>query len=194
MTTLQSPGFPIRTSADQYLFAAPRSLSQLVTSFVASESQGIRHALLITFSNIILLISLLLISQCQYVKERFRVGFKSLLWTASTVARRSFSRIFFKELIPSYAKASSDEVGGRRWRIRESNPWPPACKAGALANWANSPCKWAQTIRKEKISANLKMSHKSLLFKANLEISKEAQLPFSLSRRVCWTGGDSMQV
>ena len=25
------------------------------------------------------------------------------------------------------------------WRIRESNPWPPACKAGALANWANSP-------------------------------------------------------
>ena len=25
------------------------------------------------------------------------------------------------------------------WRIRESNPWPPACRAGALANWANSP-------------------------------------------------------
>ena len=25
------------------------------------------------------------------------------------------------------------------WRIRESNPWPPACKAGALANWANPP-------------------------------------------------------
>ena len=25
------------------------------------------------------------------------------------------------------------------WRIRDSNPWPPACKAGALANWANSP-------------------------------------------------------
>ncbi len=25
------------------------------------------------------------------------------------------------------------------WRIRDSNPWPPACKAGALASWANSP-------------------------------------------------------
>ena len=25
------------------------------------------------------------------------------------------------------------------WTVRESNPWPPACKAGALANWANSP-------------------------------------------------------
>ena len=28
---------------------------------------------------------------------------------------------------------------GTGWRIRESNPWPPACKAGALANWANPP-------------------------------------------------------
>ena len=25
------------------------------------------------------------------------------------------------------------------WRIRESNPWPSACKADALANWANPP-------------------------------------------------------
>ena len=31
------------------IFAPPRSLSQLVTSFVASESQGIHHALLFTF-------------------------------------------------------------------------------------------------------------------------------------------------
>ena len=26
-----------------------------------------------------------------------------------------------------------------KWRIRESNPWPLACKASALASWANSP-------------------------------------------------------
>ena len=25
------------------------------------------------------------------------------------------------------------------WRQRESNSWPPACKAGALANWAMPP-------------------------------------------------------
>ena len=25
------------------------------------------------------------------------------------------------------------------WRIRDSNPWPLACKASALASWANSP-------------------------------------------------------
>ena len=39
-------GFPIRTSTDQNLFAAPRSLSQLITSFVVFESQGIPHTLL----------------------------------------------------------------------------------------------------------------------------------------------------
>ena len=44
-------GCPIRKSPDQRLFAPPRSLSQLITSFFASESQGIPHALLVTFSN-----------------------------------------------------------------------------------------------------------------------------------------------
>ena len=42
-------GCPIRKSPDRRLFAPPRSLSQLVTSFIASESQGIRHAPLVTF-------------------------------------------------------------------------------------------------------------------------------------------------
>ena len=27
-----------------------------------------------------------------------------------------------------------------KWRISDSNRWPPACKAGALASWANPPC------------------------------------------------------
>ena len=27
----------------------------------------------------------------------------------------------------------------KKWRITESNRWPPACKAGALASWANPP-------------------------------------------------------
>ena len=26
-----------------------------------------------------------------------------------------------------------------KWRISDSNRWPPACKAGALASWANPP-------------------------------------------------------
>ena len=39
------PGFPIRKSADLCLFAAPRGLSQLVTSFFGSWCQGILHVL-----------------------------------------------------------------------------------------------------------------------------------------------------
>jgi hypothetical protein len=49
------PGCPIRTSADQFVCANPRSFSQLTTSFVASESLGIRHTpLTISFLIIIL--------------------------------------------------------------------------------------------------------------------------------------------
>ena len=42
-------GCPIGKSPDQRLFAPPRSLSQLITSFIASESLGIRRTLLLTF-------------------------------------------------------------------------------------------------------------------------------------------------
>ena len=38
-----TPGFPIRTFRNQRLFAPPPDLSQLVTSFFASESQGIHR-------------------------------------------------------------------------------------------------------------------------------------------------------
>ena len=44
------PGYPIRTSPDQFLFADPRSFSQLTTSFFASGSQGILRSLLFSFS------------------------------------------------------------------------------------------------------------------------------------------------
>ena len=36
-------GFPIRRSSDQSSFAAPRSLSQRTTSFIASQRQGIHR-------------------------------------------------------------------------------------------------------------------------------------------------------
>ena len=36
-------GFPIRTSSDQSLFAAPRGLSQRTTSFIAFHRQGIHQ-------------------------------------------------------------------------------------------------------------------------------------------------------
>ncbi len=46
---LRGTGYPIRKSPGHSVFAALRSLSQLITSFIASESQGIRRTLLITF-------------------------------------------------------------------------------------------------------------------------------------------------
>ena len=49
------PGCPIRTSADQRLFAPTHGFSQLITSFFASESQGILHTPLVT-SLVILLV------------------------------------------------------------------------------------------------------------------------------------------
>ncbi len=48
------PGCPIRKSADQRLFAPTHGLSQLITSFIASESQGIRHVPLLTFFTVAL--------------------------------------------------------------------------------------------------------------------------------------------
>ena len=45
------PGCPIRTSADLRLFAPTRSFSQLITSFIASESPGIHHTPLFIYSN-----------------------------------------------------------------------------------------------------------------------------------------------
>ena len=43
-------GCPIRKSADQWSFAPTRGLSQLITSFIASVSQGIHLAPFSTFS------------------------------------------------------------------------------------------------------------------------------------------------
>ena len=40
-------GFPIRKSSDQSLLAAPRSLSQLTTSFIGIRCQGIHHVPLV---------------------------------------------------------------------------------------------------------------------------------------------------
>ena len=45
-------GCPIRISADQCIFAAPRRFSQLITSFFASESLGIPHTPFSTFTQV----------------------------------------------------------------------------------------------------------------------------------------------
>ena len=45
MDTTKVVGFPIQKSPDQWIFAPPRSFSQLITSFIGSQCQGIHPAL-----------------------------------------------------------------------------------------------------------------------------------------------------
>ena len=51
--------FHIRKSADRSLFAAPRSLSQLITSFIGSWCQGIHLMLLFAWTSYLLVLVLL---------------------------------------------------------------------------------------------------------------------------------------
>ena len=53
----KAPGCPIQKSTDQRVLSPPRSLSQLVASFIASESQGIHRLLLLIFYSILSKIS-----------------------------------------------------------------------------------------------------------------------------------------
>lgn len=56
---LPPQSFLIRTSTDQGFLAAPRSLSQLCTSFIGFWCQGIHRLLLVALPNIIGLLILL---------------------------------------------------------------------------------------------------------------------------------------
>ena len=123
--SFRMPGCPIRKSSDQRSFAPTRSLSQLITSFIASESQGIRHAPLLTFS------------------------LTDNVWSIYTF---SFNFTFFCYIMSKIVWEYSNQLESQEWRITDSNRWPPACKAGALASWANPPSyKWKTESGKWKI-------------------------------------------
>ena len=57
------------------LCAAPRSLSQLTTSFIVSQSQGIHHTPLSALKELLLLLDHLQLLLSQYVKELFQTCF-----------------------------------------------------------------------------------------------------------------------
>ena len=84
--TFSITGFPIRTSADQFVFANPRGLSQLITSFIAFKSQGILHAPLITF------LQVYSITFFQYVKEHNTVLLHTTPFAETTDLNRYLTR------------------------------------------------------------------------------------------------------
>ena len=147
-------GCPIRKSPDQRSFAPTRSLSQLITSFFASESLGIRHVLFFTYSTYR--------ASSDLKTGRFDLYYfaltqiiQVLMWICIQSSPAFFEITFiFKGIFTSLLKKNNlfsiinmskidrnffflESYG--KWRITDSNRWPPACKAGALASWANSP-------------------------------------------------------
>ena len=105
--------------------APPRSLSQLITSFFASETLGIPHTPF--FCSFLSLLSL-----SHHVNVLFWLLFFCFRFWFLCL---SGIKLYLYTLL-------------KLWRISESNRWPLACKASALASWANPPLikyrlKWA---------------------------------------------------
>ena len=69
----------IRKSADQCLYAAPRSLSQLVTSFFGSQCQGILHMLFHAWTTFWLSLDIQLFSRFEL--QFYLVLLLELLWS-----------------------------------------------------------------------------------------------------------------
>ena len=122
-------GCPIRKSPDQWLFAPPRSLSQLITSFFASESQGIPRTLLVTFSNF-----------SRYDSEAQSLDCSSFLATHRCSTRGSLLSSLIRQSVKELFALTEQE-----WRITDSNRGPPACKAGALPAELNPQSSPGQT-------------------------------------------------
>ena len=118
-------GCPIRISADQHSCAAPRSFSQLITSFIAFESLGIPHTPFAYLS----------LNSC-LSKSKPLVFLFILLLNLRLIL--CFLRSYLLLLVNIISRLNMSK-NFLLWRISESNRWPPACKAGALASWANSP-------------------------------------------------------
>ena len=83
-------GCPIRKSTDQFAFANPRSLSQLITSFIASESLGIPRVPFLTFFTLspLLLSDRLLLAV--YLKDRQTFCCLLLCLFSSNMSKNSF--------------------------------------------------------------------------------------------------------
>ena len=114
---LRAAGCPIRTPADLGLLAPPRGLSRPAASFFASGSH--RHP-----PCALSRLSLLCVSARASRAPRSCVSATPLPGRASSVS--SFP--------PILSKNRAGDPPPLAWRMWGSNPRPPACKAGALAD------------------------------------------------------------
>ena len=130
---LPERGFPIRKSPDQSVFAAPRSLSQLTTSFFAYWCQGIHHALLINLTKINL------------ANSSSNNSVKNCIYPLYAIVKeppRSFTGKVIVEyqaddfVAPAFAPSGSAiSIADRRWwACLESNQGPRPYQGRALTN------------------------------------------------------------
>ena len=153
--TLLQPGFPIRKSPDHSLLAAPRSLSQLIASFIGSQCQGILLVLFfawtnspLAFANFVPYMSfanrfcLLIVIQLPALrKNHLNFWFNSrfnLDFNDSSVCRLILLRLDLSSL-SIFSFQSTFRRFPYWWAQMESNHRPRAYQARALTSWAISP-------------------------------------------------------
>lgn len=135
-------GFPIRKSADQSSFAAPHGLSQRITSFIASQRQGIHRMLLRHL--IVLMIDVReinsqehMIRKTIYACRMDPIKLVPIGIGASTLQDVQLSNPFplhndKQQRQPSLPTAAKLKTFRIWWSQTGSNRRPEACKATAL--------------------------------------------------------------
>ena len=114
--SLATTGGIISYSADHRIFAPTRGLSQLITSFIASVSQGIRHAPFSTFSPIL--------TRCVSTRSGklilSAVGFKNYRLNFYSLACVNMSKNYRPfRIIADWLRRSA--FSQTKWRITDSN-------------------------------------------------------------------------
>ena len=130
---LSRSGFPIRKSADRGLFAAPRGLSQLVTSFIGSWCQGIHLVLFLAWSLKLFSgsLSAWIICDTQKLQSFYHVTMMLFIFSFRFITIHSCYSIF--------KLRSSWNIDVSWWAQVDSNYRPRAYQARALTCWAMSP-------------------------------------------------------
>ena len=164
---LHHGGFPIRKSADRSLFAAPRSFSQLITSFIGSLCQGIHLMLLFAWTFLFssslfellefhkqIMISVINSSVKRFYPFFFWILFPPFgeiviypnwkdLWFFANLLVKSFVLLSVRFLLFNTLFGFQWTYPllpfGNWWAQVDSNHRPRAYQARALTTWAMSP-------------------------------------------------------
>ena len=149
---LHHGGFPIRKSADHGLFAAPRSLSQLVTSFIGSWCQGIHSMLFVawTFAFSSLCLESQIIVKIVYTvfsspittncSSNYQLyGKTCIILIISRFSQLSVRLYFLFSLFGFQWTFVGQSLIDLWWAQVDSNHRPRAYQARALTTWAMSP-------------------------------------------------------